>query len=300
MPEHAKKHHFVPQFLVRRFADQKGRLIVHRVSAQQQFGSTVRNLGHRNNGHTLYRPDQEPDHATLESAMAEIEGEAATAVRDLDESRNRSISPETQRALAWFLALQWQRSRFLLHTITQETGGSRANFSPQELQTSFLHMLQLYVTSPWRVRDDDDAEPKERFNYLVGALSGRHWSCYRPRAGGLLVGDSTICFSGYAGSQPPRVPPAFFDHGVGCGLAEFRRMTVPLGTHLAVIISKDPAEARRLDVATLNKYTVYNSREFVAHAPTWSHDASQLDHLLNVQRWIAPVFLRDYGTGGYV
>lgn len=299
MPEHAKKHHFVPQFLLRRFAGQDERLMVHRVSTEQQYISTVRNLGHRNNGHTLYHPNHEPDPVTLEHAMAQIEGDAASAVRELDESRGRSVSPQSRRALAWFLALQWQRSRFLLHAITQEAGGVGANLSPQEIQGSFLRMLQRDVIWPWQVRDDDGAEPKERYSYLVGLLLSRQWSCYRPRGGGLLVGDSTICFSGYAGSQPPQVPPGFFDHGVGCGLADFRRMTVPLGTHLAVIISNDPSEAQRLDVAALNKFTVFNSREFVAHAPAWSHGASQLGVLLKVQRLVAPVFLRNYGTGGY-
>ena len=299
MPEYAKKHHFVPQFLLRRFADQNGRLMVHRVSTQQQYNSTVRNLGHRNNGHTLYHPNHEPDHATLEEAMAQIEGDAASAVRELDGSRDRSISLESRRALAWFLALQWQRSRFLLHAITREAGEVSVNLSRQEIQGSFLRIVQRDVIWPWQARDDDDADPEERFNYLVEVLLGRQWSCYRPRGGGLLVGDSTICFSGYVGRKPPQVPPGFFDHGVGCGLADFRRMTVPLGTHLAVIISDDLSEVQRLDVATLNRYTVFNSREFVAHAPDWSHSASQLEVLLKVQRLVSPVFLRDYGAGGY-
>lgn len=299
MPEHAKKHHFVPQFLLRRFADKNGRLVVHRVATQGQYDSTVRNLGHRNNGHTLYHPNYEPDPATLEAEMAQIEGDAASAVRELDGSSSRSISPESRRALAWFLALQWQRSRFLLHSITQEAAGVGGNLSPQQIQGAFLRMVQRDVIWPWQVRDDDDAAPDERFNYIVGVLLSRHWSCYRPRAGGLLVGDCTLCFSGYAGSDPPPLPPGYFDHGVGCGIADFRRVTVPLGTHLAVIISADPAEAGRLDVAALNRFTVFNSREFVAHAPAWSHSASQLDSLLKLQRLVAPVFLKNYGAGGY-
>lgn len=61
---------FAPQFLLRRFADPAGRLIAYRVMAQKQYQATVANVGHRNFGHTLYRPGRAPDHTTLEAAMS--------------------------------------------------------------------------------------------------------------------------------------------------------------------------------------------------------------------------------------
>ncbi|MGW3942993.1 DUF4238 domain-containing protein [Streptomyces phaeochromogenes] len=44
MADRPKKHHFVPQFLLRRFADPSGQLIVHRVMAQTQYQGTVTNV----------------------------------------------------------------------------------------------------------------------------------------------------------------------------------------------------------------------------------------------------------------
>ncbi|WP_331732243.1 DUF4238 domain-containing protein [Streptomyces sp. NBC_00989] len=303
MPDHPKKHHFVPQFLLRRFADPVGRLIVHKVMDQRQYQSTVTNVGHRNYGHTLYRPGREPDHTTLEAAMSQIEGDAMSAIRTLDASRSRSVPDEAREALAWLLALQWQRSRFLMYVVAREvdTESQWEQASREEMQTSLLGLLDVYVISPWSMRHED-VRPKERFNFLVSVLAGMHWSCYRPRAGGLLVGDNVVCLSGYAGSDPPSVPLGWFDHGVGAGLHEFKRITVPLGESMALVISQDPEEARRLDTAALNRLTVFNSREFVAHSPAWASDhprlAQDLSEWLGIQHMIAPAFLQEYGITG--
>ncbi|WP_030618269.1 DUF4238 domain-containing protein [Streptomyces fulvoviolaceus] len=303
MPDHPKKHHFVPQLLLRRFADPAERLIVHRVMAQKQYQASVTNVGHRNFGHTLYRPGRAPDHTTLEAAMSQIEGDAMAAIRTLDAARSRALRGDACEALAWLLALQWQRSRFLMYVVAREvdTESQGQQASQEEMQTSLLGLLDSYVISPWTMRHEDVC-PKERWNYLVSLLASMHWSCYRPRAGGLLVGDNVVCFSGYVGSDPPSLPPGVYDHGVGAGLHECKRITVPLGDSLALLICRDPDEARRLDTAVLNRFTVFNSREFVAHSPGWAAAHPRLAHELStwpeIQHMIAPAFLQDYGISG--
>jgi hypothetical protein len=59
--------------------------------SERRFGSAVRDLGHRNFGHSIYRPGHEPDHVSMEAAMGNIEGEAATVVRELVQSRERTV-----------------------------------------------------------------------------------------------------------------------------------------------------------------------------------------------------------------
>jgi uncharacterized protein DUF4238 len=300
MPAHPKKHHFVPQFLLRRFAGPTGRLVVHRVMTQRQYQAGVTDVGHRNFGHTLYWPGREPDHVTLEDAMAQIEGEAMSAIRVLETRRSRAVPDEVRDALAWFVALQWQRSRFMMYVVAREADADGNGFSPEEIQTSLLSLLDASVITPWSLRNEP-VRPKERWNFLVSALMAMDWSCYRPRTGGLLVSDNVVCFSGYAGSEPPTLPLGFFDHGVGAGVREYKRVTVPLGGNLALVISRDPTEARRLDTGVLNRFTVFNSREFVAHAPDWAsqHEqlAAELTDWFHIQRMVAPAFLHDYGTG---
>ncbi|MET9770884.1 hypothetical protein [Streptomyces sp. NPDC006415] len=103
------------------------------------------------------------------------------------------------------------------------------------------------------------------------------------------------------GTPPEGVPPGFFDHGVEIGLQNFRRLTLPLGSSLA-IISRDPHGASRLHAADINRYSVFSSREFVAHAPDWAKRhpnlARKLPELLERRRMVPPAFLQGYGPGG--
>ena len=210
MPDHPKEHHFVPPFLLRRFADPSGRLIVHRFMAQTQYQGTVTNFGH-----TLYRRGREPDHTTLEAATSQIEGDVMSAISTLDAFRSRTVADEAREALAWLLALQWQRSRLVMYVVAREvdTNGQTLEASPEEMKTRVLRLLGAYVIGAWTMRDEA-VRPKERFNFLVSVLAGMQWACCRPRSAGLLVGDSVVCFSGYAGSGPPPLPPGVYDHSV--------------------------------------------------------------------------------------
>ncbi len=302
MTPHPKKHHFVPQFLLHRFAGAGGQLVVHQYMSDRQFTSAVVNVGHRNYGHSLYWPGRAPDHVTMEAAMAAIEGEAASAIRELSRGRHRAVPHEARRPLAWLVALQYQRSRFLMHLLAKGARAKAADLSDDEVQTGLLAFINATVLHPWRLRDDPNADFKDKWNALVAVLlMGTHWSCYRPRQGGLLVSDNLVCLSGVVGEPPADVPPAFFGHGVRVGLENFRRVTVPLGDDLALIMSRDPRDASRLDVAALNRFTVFNSREFVAHSPTWAAEhprlAADLQRCLRRQRLVAPAFLQNYGSG---
>ena len=60
------KHHFVPQFLLRGFADGGGGLVVHPVLEEGSYRSTARNIGHQNDGHTMYRRDGTVDRKSIE------------------------------------------------------------------------------------------------------------------------------------------------------------------------------------------------------------------------------------------
>ncbi|MER5667878.1 hypothetical protein [Streptomyces mirabilis] len=71
-----------------------------------------------------------------------------------------------------------------------------------------------------------------------------------------------------------------------------------------MIISCDPQDASRLRVADFNRFSVFNSREFVAYAPEWPGTypglAQDLTGLLMAQRMVAPAFLQDYAPGGRI
>ncbi|MFJ3434759.1 hypothetical protein ACIPMU_14535 [Streptomyces cyaneofuscatus] len=92
------------------------------------------------------------------------------------------------------------------------------------------------------------------------------------------------------------MPPGYFDHGVGVGLQNFLRLTLPLGSTLAVIISCDPQDHSRLRVTDINRYSVFNSREFVAHAPDWAKSHPDLTRELP----LLAIVKRSDDTRGFV
>jgi Protein of unknown function (DUF4238) len=70
--------------------------------------SKIRDIGHENDGHALFRRDGTIDRESLEAAMGQIEGDAARVVRDLD--GGAELTAERKSALAWFVAMQWHRA----------------------------------------------------------------------------------------------------------------------------------------------------------------------------------------------
>ncbi|MEU6639571.1 DUF4238 domain-containing protein [Streptomyces rochei] len=303
MPSHPVKHHFVPQFLLKYFAGQGGQLYVHQWVSGRAFPRNVKEIGQRKYGHSIYQPGQDPDHSSMEAAMGDIEGQAATVVKELVQRRERAVPQHAREALAWLLALQWQRSRFLRHVVSQSVGVNDYDLTEQEVQSSMMRLIAQSVIWPWQARNDEGAHYKDQWNHLVSVLlsSDMHWSCYRPRGGGLVVSDNPLCMSGIVGTPPADIPAGFFDHGVGIGFTNFRRITVPLGSSLALVISRDPNELSRLDVAAINRFTVFNSREFVAHSRQWKQAhpklARELPDLLERQQLVAPAFLHGYKPG---
>lgn len=295
-----KKHHFVPQFLLEHFADPRRRLVVHRLTSATSYVASVTDVGHRNLGHTIYMPGRDPDHDSLEAKMSKIEGAAATIVRELLENRARAPTPEQQEGLAWLIALQWQRHRTLLDLVRAKIIRENlldANSPEYKFATKSLglHAILANVTAPWENRDDPMARPKERWNSIVSALSVMSWKLLRPRVPSLIVTDNLVCLSGVAPGRCTKLPPAYAKHGIGIGWENLQRVTVPLAPSLGLVVSRDSSDAASVTSRRMNSFTVFNSREFVAHSPDWPfkqprlYDAFRED--LALQRWVAEYIL---------
>ena len=78
-----KKQHFVPQLLLRRFADENEQLFVYDLAADKSFPSTVRDTGHQNHFLTMPELDgKDGPGAHFEKLFQTYEGPAMTALRD--------------------------------------------------------------------------------------------------------------------------------------------------------------------------------------------------------------------------
>lgn len=108
-----QKHHYVPQFLLSRFADRNKKLLVHRTDKPERpIWAPVRKTAQILGGHTLYWPGHEPDHASVEAGMGSIETATGNVVASLLASAVRTPSEEQREVLGFFIALLWHRSRF--------------------------------------------------------------------------------------------------------------------------------------------------------------------------------------------
>lgn len=288
-----RKHHFVPQFLLRGFGDERGRLVVHPVHAEKHYPSTVRDVGHQNDGHTMYRRDGTIDRKSLEQAKSRIEGEAATAISELVEGAE--LDRDRQWILAWFLALQWHRSRYLLDSVAAEV--ARGGLTPEEVQTSILRVVMVPFFSAWHNRNDMTVRYKYRWDVVVEATMGSFaWSLCRYRDNSLVLGDQTLCMWGVRTGGRATINEAWARHGIGIGWDDVGRVTVPLTPRLGLLLTR-PGAPTRLTAPVFNRATVYNARRFALHTPTWGEGRAGLvkafDEALETQRTLAPAFYRN-------
>jgi hypothetical protein len=288
-----KKHHFVPQFLLRNFADDRGQLVVYRTDQQREYGANVKDLGHRNFGHSLFWPNREPDHTSLESMMSDIEGAAAVAVEDLGSARTPTVSTDQREVLSFLIALQWTRSRFLLTVLRREVLGRDTPIDESNRSLGLLNIVTS-VLEPWAARQRGAFDPKERYCSVESLLAGWDWRVYRPRRQQLVVADNVVSMSGVAAGAVSSMPEAWTRHGVGVGFGNCSRITVPLAPDLGLVLTPRGQAPRSIGAAEFNRATIYNSREFVAHHPGWLPGQSlrqAFDEDVWTQRWILPMIL---------
>jgi hypothetical protein len=287
-----KKHHYVPQFLLRLFADDRGRLLIHRTDRVASYPASVRDVGHTNLGHSLFWPSREPDHVTLEQGMSQIEGAAAEVIKTLRSTTARTVSESQREVLGFLISLQWARSRFLLTTVRRSVTGD-VPVDDSNRSAGLLPIL-MNVLGPWWARARDEFDPKERFSYVVDWLQYGPWTwrLYRPTSAKLVVADNLVCMWGVADGQTSDMPTAWTHHGVALGFGNCARITMPLAPDLGLIIAREPYTNRRLSASDFNRATVFNSREFVALPPDGLADdplRRALDDDIQTQRWILPI-----------
>jgi hypothetical protein len=288
-----KKHHHVPQFLLRNFADEHGQLAVHRTDQERQYRAAVRDLGHTTFGHSLFRPNREPDHVTLEARMSDIEGTAATATTELRESPARTVTDHQREALSFLIALQWMRSRFHLAVLRRHVLGPDTPIDDTNRSLGLLNIV-MSVLEPWAARRRGAFDPKERFCSIESLLASWHWRVYRPTGPKLVIADNVVSMSGVATGQTGLMPEAWTRHGSGVGFGNCARITVPLAPELGLVLTPRGQTPRSISAAEFNRATIYNSREFVAHHPAGLPDPSlgwAFEEALTMQRWLLPAIL---------
>jgi hypothetical protein len=107
-----KKHHFVPQVLLRRFTDDRGRLEVFDIASGTTYQSTTKKAGAIVDFHTLIQEDGIKDRSTVEKRLSTIEDAGAKALLKIDSLPLGAmiLGQQSKDALAEFVALQAVRT----------------------------------------------------------------------------------------------------------------------------------------------------------------------------------------------
>jgi hypothetical protein len=248
-------------------------------------------LGYRDFGHTVYRQGRKPDHR-FEIEMGSIESAASRVIERLATQRAPLLA-EDREVLAWFFALQWTRHRWVLSSVRSRVLATTktSDATSEELASVGLIAALAPLLSAWAMRDDPSARPKEKWNAISSMLGGMDWELQRYSGRALVLGDNVVCLSGVAEGETATVPALWTEHGVGVGFENCKRVTAALAPNLGVLLSRG-GHVPRIDAARFNRYTIYNSREWIAAGPDWPTEKPRLYRSaieqLGLQRMLRP------------
>ncbi|MFE5835840.1 DUF4238 domain-containing protein [Arthrobacter sp. NPDC056493] len=267
------RHHYVPQFLLRRFANAKEQLRIHRIADGKSFTSVVLNTGQVKDGHTLYGSEGQKDRSLLESSMSHIETESGAVIDELVGSTATEVTDEQKQEIIWLAGLQILRSRFTLGCVAH---GARDEYpkdaSAEDIRTGLLRAALFSYLATWPSRNDQFSRPKDRWNPYTGSLLEFRWDVMRYRSPSLVLADAFAAQSGIRRDLKENYAPVehrWAMHGFGVPLHDCERVTIPLSPYTGLYLHRFEGR-RRLKAEDFNQYTVYSSRDFVAHNVDWS------------------------------
>ena len=199
---HPKRQHYVPQFLLRAFADPpgSGKLNVFDKKSDRSFSATTRSVGAEKRFYDLKFGDEV---WSLESSLGECEGRASSILREIAIREEIGFLTDQQKGdLATFVVLQHFRTkhfresmaevnRLLASALDEMDPGSAARLgleepSEEEAQALALHHLQMSV---------------EFTPYVLS----KAWILYEAPSGSCFwIGDHPVVMSNTANQDPLR------------------------------------------------------------------------------------------------
>lgn len=143
-----KRHHYIPQFLLRRFASRTGRSC--KWVWQFRDGDSPKEIVTKDAA--VSRFFHGTDGIGLEDGLARLESDHARVLRALDSGADPETFSESLRTLAWFLAVRTRAFRKQLTQVVScgmqnlAASGSQATQAfERELQSNFPKHLQVYL-----------------------------------------------------------------------------------------------------------------------------------------------------------
>lgn len=103
-----RKHHFVPQFYLRRFTDNDEKIcVIEKAQSPRDWSTSTENTGAKRDYHTLDWIDREPDTEHIEKNLATIEGNQNVLLKSILENPKSYVN--RKKELSSFIALMHLR-----------------------------------------------------------------------------------------------------------------------------------------------------------------------------------------------
>lgn len=221
--------------------------------------------------------------------MSALEGEAATAIRDIADSKALEVTGEQKLAICWLVGLQIRRNRFQLGYIASEVRKqSMDHMSDKDFQTGMLVAALFSFLEGWKNRNNPLARPKEKWNPFAGYVHEFRWDIVRYQKPSLVVSDTFAAQSGIRHEIRKDYSPThqrWGQHGFIVPLGKCERITIPLSPTVGLYLHRSE-DRKRLKADDFNRYTVYSSRDFVAHHVDWNSSNAHLYKLMTEHLWM--------------
>jgi hypothetical protein len=232
----SKKHHTVPQFLLRNFAGADGQLVEFDLDLLKSYRRTPAQVGHTKDFYTIERSNGPSDE--VERILANIENVASGAVRKLQTPRSTITMAELD-ALVLLVAVQRQR-----------TPANRAHMVDFIDRTEELarHVAKSHGLDPDEAMTNLSPELEEARgnNFMNGfmldsvkmiypLMRRRGWSVMRRETGGpkFVISDNPVVISDLREDKGPPYFP-LIPYG------EDSKLTMPLSPDLILVSYYEP------------------------------------------------------------
>ena len=271
------RHHTVPQFYLRRFADYKKRLNALNVkSGKILLRQHIRNIAVENNFHTITGPDGPID--DIETALGEVESRLAAGLRSLD--RRFPPASEAREDISTFVAFQFVRTTRWRSIVQDSISGMLKwaaafeaayvlnKFPPHERTAYVRQILGDRNITPDQATElltslsDDDYEVEidhsQHLQQILGVLSDpeyaalvarRSWvMCYTDARHEFLISDHPVAVMG---------SPYPSGHA---GLRNALELSLPIDPRRLLLMTLDPDDAGKRRTVGADEVLALNRR----------------------------------------
>lgn len=296
-PHEAKRHHHVPQFYLRGFAD-GGQITTVRLPGDKRYVQSVRKAAAENGFYSV--PGHEDGADVFEKMLSSIESEASGIFR-LVESGVWPLDPEDRTTLGAFIALQVSRGpeqrrnmQYLGAQIARmEVGaGGRSGVRDWAKRNLGMDLTDEQAEEMWEQATRPEGPPirisplahirqmAEQVEALIPFVVGRPWTLVRFDRRSLFTSDTPVCLVSHPDDEDDNGPEP------GVGFMTAWGVTYPLTRKLGLLMSDPMVLADSVHVSRVqqgefdfaqvgstqmerffNLHTVTNASEALFHHP---------------------------------